>query len=731
MKNNESINDLTKIQKYRKLCEVAFENGECKESSRKMLDLQASMLDLTTQKKNQVEKWFNYQEDHAVSDKERYKFLLRELKENENLNVLDKENLVKKLMEIQISESEKNLLEKEVLNNTLNRFIGVKSEDQIESEESFDPRMILKVLDSEYKESEKSPEGFHYKVKERIKKVMRSYNIKFKEEEEIEAEEGPTVIRFSLELKEGEKISKIQTRIDDITRELGAPKTVNVANVPGTFKICFDVPKAERLPIPLSAFLKTNVPGNKESLEVGLGVNTAGKMEKIDLLKTRHLLVGGTTGSGKSVFLQSLIINLITYYDPTKLKLIIIDPKQLDFTMFEGLPHLEPFGQVTYKTSAAANILSELVKLMDTRKKKIKGKALNVAAYNEMVSEDERIPYVVVVIDEYADFLMSFKDKKSRAELEQKICRMAQVARALGIRLVLATQRPEANIVTGLIKANFPARIAFTVRSHVNSTMIIDTPGAENLLGKGDMLYSCDGSSPKRLQGFFIDNQEINEAVQLISNHSKRKKPLFSGEIGQSQNPCEHLVLPIINEDSPLTLRPDESALLYFDTCFLEAKEFREIRGPRWHLGLGKRVSKGMGVGGGVSFGTRKVVSETKLANVDAGTVVLTNQRIVFVGDMFAEECKYSDIIDYQIDPENLLIFLSKRRKAMCFAFSGSIFISMYMDEKNPAVLPKRTNMENIEIVLKSLMYLSHDPGLDYVKFNEYEGCCVVNINSG
>ena len=153
MKNNERINNLTKIQKYRKLCEVAFENGECKESSRKMLDLQASMLDLTTEKKNQVEKWFNYQEDQAISDKERYKFLLRELKENEKLNVLDKENLVKKLIEIQISESEKNLLEKEVLNNTLNQFIGVKSEDQIESEESYDPRMMLKALDSEYKES--------------------------------------------------------------------------------------------------------------------------------------------------------------------------------------------------------------------------------------------------------------------------------------------------------------------------------------------------------------------------------------------------------------------------------------------------------------------------------------------------------------------------------------------------------------------------------------------------
>ena len=212
-------------------------------------------------------------------------------------------------------------------------------------------------------------------------------------------------------------------------------------------------------------------------------------------------------------------------------------------------------------------------------------------------SEDPTIqgplPYIVVVIDEFADLMMV-----APKEVEEKIARLAQMARASGIHLILATQRPSVDVVTGLIKANFPARIAFTVRSHVNSAMIIDTPGAENLLGKGDMLYSCDGSSPKRLQGFFIDNQEINEAVQLISNHSKRKKPLFSGEIGQAQNPCEHLVLPIINEDSPLTLQPNESALLYFDTCFLEAKEFREIRGPRWHLGVGKRVSKGMGVGG-------------------------------------------------------------------------------------------------------------------------------------
>ena len=210
-------------------------------------------------------------------------------------------------------------------------------------------------------------------------------------------------------------------------------------------------------------------------------------------------MIGGTTGSGKSIFLQSMIINLVSLYGPKKLKLIIVDPKQLDFTMFAGLPHLEPFAHVTSKTSAAVNILIELVELMEIRKKKIKGKALNVDSYNEMVGEDERIPYVVVIVDEYADLLMSLKEKRSRAELEKNICRIAQVSRALGIRLVLATQRPEANIVTGLIKANFPARIALTVRDHVNSKMIIDETGAENLLGNGDMLYTCDGSSPKRL----------------------------------------------------------------------------------------------------------------------------------------------------------------------------------------------------------------------------------------
>jgi hypothetical protein len=347
-----------------------------------------------------------------------------------------------------------------------------------------------------------------------------------------------------------------------------------------------------------------------------------------------------------------------------------------------------------------------------------------------MVEETDRIPYVVVVIDEYADFLMSFKDKKSRNSLEQKICRIAQVSRALGMRLVLATQRPEANIVTGLIKANFPARIALTVRSHVNSSMIIDVPGAENLLGHGDMLYSSDGSSPRRLQGFFIDQQEIKEVVELVSKHG-RGNPLFSGEITKVTNPFDHLVLPI-HDETPLTLKPGETAFLYFDAVFLEPKEFKEIKGPRWHLGVGKRVSKGMGVGAGVSFGTRRVVSETKLDDVDTGTVVLTNQRIVFLGDMFAEECKYSDIIDYQLDDENLLIFLSSRRKAMCFTFSGSIFISTYMDDENPLIPPiVRTSRENIDIILESLMYLSHDPGLDNVKFNKYEGGCVTSIPRG
>ena len=160
----------------------------------------------------------------------------------------------------------------------------------------------------------------------------------------------------------------------------------------------------------------------------------------------------------------------------------------------------------------------------------------------------------------------------------------------------------------------------------------------------------------------------------------------------------------------------------------MEAKIFKEIKCPRWHLGLGKRVSKGLGVGGGVSFGTRRVETETKLDGVDTGTVILTNQRMVFKGGMFAEEFKYTDIIDYQIGNENLLIFLSSRRKAMCFTFSGRIFVSTYMDPEYPFILPRHTNKESIDVILESLMYLSRDSGLDNVYFNNYEGCCVTNI---
>ena len=410
-------------------------------------------------------------------------------------------------------------------------------------------------------------------------------------------------------------------------------------------------------------------------------------------------------------------------------RIIIIDPKQLDFTMFEGLPHLEPHGKVIHKTTAADKILSEILKLIEIRKQKITGIALNVKSYNEIVDENERIPYVVVIIDEYADFLLSFKDKKKRDELEEKICRIAQISRALGIRLVLATQRPEANIVTGLIKANFPARIAFTVRDHVNSTMIIDETGAENLLGQGDMLFSNDGSSPLRYQGFFLDNQEIKEITKLICDKVKREEPLFSGDLINNTNPYQHTVLPKSLE-SPLTLRPGEFSFLFFDAAFLEAKEFKEIQGPRWHIGLGKRLSKGLGVGGGVSFGTKKIISETKLDDIDAGTVVLTNKRIVFIGSMFAEECLYSDIIDYHIDNDNLILFLSKRRKAMCFSFNGKIFVSKYSDIVDPSVSSLvRTSMENLEYVLKCLMYLSFDPGIDKLNFNDHDNYTIVNIN--
>lgn len=730
MTNDENRPELTKLQKYRQFCQVAFKDGECTESTRKMLDMQAEMLELTPDDQKQIEAWFYYKIEDSVSEKDRYKFLLKELKENESLNILEKENVVKKLREIQLPESEKLLLEKEILSLTLENFTGFHSADEGDSKENFDSSAVIKAINSKYKEGNKSSDASLKKIKDRIKKVLCAYNVRYKNNVEILAEEGPTVIRFSLELEEGESIGKIQARINDITRELGAPKTVSVANVPGTFKICFDVPKGDRFPIPLVEFLKSNRRDDSESLEVGLGMNTSGKMEKIDLLRTRHLLVGGTTGSGKSVLLQSLIISLISQYSPRKLKLIIVDPKQLDFTMFEGLPHLEPFGQVTYKTSAADNILNELIKVIDKRKNIIKGKALNVAAYNEMVNEDERIPYVVVVIDEYADFLMSFKDKKSRNELEQKICRIAQVSRALGIRLILATQRPEANIVTGLIKANFPARIALTVRNHVNSTMILDASGAENLLGNGDMLYSCDGSSPMRLQGFFIDNQELNEAIQVISSQCNRGKPLFSGDIGPVLNPFEHLVLPI-HHNTPLTLRPDEIAFLHFDAVFQEAQNIRVSQGPRWHLGLGKSVSKGTSIRGGVSFGKTKSKNKIELGNVDTGYVVFTNQRIVFLGAMHAEECKYFDIIDYLLGKENLVIYLRNRRKAMCFTFSGDIFVNAYMDEENPELLPQRTSKENIDIILKTVMYLSHDPGLDYVNFNKYEGCCVTSIPRG
>jgi S-DNA-T family DNA segregation ATPase FtsK/SpoIIIE len=246
----------------------------------------------------------------------------------------------------------------------------------------------------------------------------------------------------------------------------------------------------------------------KGELKVALGRGTSGAAVAVDIIGQPHLLIAGATGSGKSVCINSIITNLLMMHDPDNLKLLMIDPKMVELTAYNGIPHL--IAPVITDFEQVAGALAWVTREMERRYKAFAATgARSITTYNRKMDRKEQLPYLVVIIDELADLMMLAAD-----EVEKYICRIAQMARATGIHMIIATQRPSTDVVTGLIKANFPSRIAFAVASQIDSRVILDSPGAERLLGKGDMLYMAS-DSPKlaRIQGCFVSDPEIHNVV--------------------------------------------------------------------------------------------------------------------------------------------------------------------------------------------------------------------------
>ena len=349
----------------------------------------------------------------------------------------------------------------------------------------------------------------------KLVETLRSFKVKTRI---IDVSRGPSITRYELAPEEGVRVRAIENLVDDISLSL-ATTGIRIAPVPGKSAIGVEVPNKNVSIVYLKELLDNQQFRNAKSrVTVGLGMDVAGSPIYLDIAKMPHLLIAGATGMGKSVCINSMIVSLLYKATPDEVKLILIDPKKVELSIYNGLPHL--LVPVVTDPKKAAGSLHWAVTEMDRRFELIEEVGVrDVASYNRITMDDpdkEFLPQIVIVIDELADLMMT-----SPKDVEESICRLAQKARAAGMHLVIGTQRPSVDVVTGLIKANVPSRIAFTMASQVDSRTIIDVAGAEKLIGRGDMLYAPVGfSKPVRVQGAFVSESEIEKIIDFIKTNS-------------------------------------------------------------------------------------------------------------------------------------------------------------------------------------------------------------------
>jgi len=357
-----------------------------------------------------------------------------------------------------------------------------------------------------------------------IQKTLENFNIPV---EMGEVSIGPTVTQYTLKPAEGIKLSSLTSLHNDLALALAAHPIRIEAPIPGKSLVGIEVPNQKVAVVQLREILDSEeFRKRKSNLMIALGKDVAGRPWLADLDRMPHLLVAGATGSGKSVCLNSIIISLLYENSPEDLKFILVDPKRVELPVYNDIPHL--LTPVITDVKKTVNALRWTLMEMDRRYQLLeKHKKRDIHFYNAEIPE--RLPYIIIVIDELADLMVM-----AAAEVEAAIIRLAQMARAVGIHLVLATQRPSVDIITGLIKANITSRIAFSVASAIDSRTILDTSGAEKLLGRGDMLYlSAELSRPKRLQGAFVSDGDIRRVVDFLKQSGE--KPEYQEEIVQKQ----------------------------------------------------------------------------------------------------------------------------------------------------------------------------------------------------
>lgn len=329
---------------------------------------------------------------------------------------------------------------------------------------------------------------------------------------------GPTIIRYELEPKAGTKVSKITNLTEDLALALAAQSIRIEAPIPGKSLIGIEVPNLESEIVSFKDIVNSQeFRRSSANIAFGMGKDISGTSVISDISKMPHVLIAGATGSGKSVCVNTLICSILYKYTPNEVQLIMIDPKMVELSIYNGISHL--LVPVVTDMKKAPNALNWAVGEMNRRYKLFsENKVKDISGYNEKF--EEKLTRIVIIVDELADLMMV-----SPSEVEDAICRLAQMARACGIHLVIATQRPSVDVITGLIKANIPSRIAFAVSSQTDSRTILDSGGAEKLLGRGDMLYYPMGASkPVRMQGAFVTEQEVEMITDFIKKNNGEKE---------------------------------------------------------------------------------------------------------------------------------------------------------------------------------------------------------------
>ena len=369
-----------------------------------------------------------------------------------------------------------------------------------------------------------------------LRQTLEDFHIRVKE---VTCATGPTVTRYEIKPEAGVRVRAIANLVDDIALSLAKSGVRIEAPIPGKAAVGIEVPNDKPATVYLRNLLESpEFVNHKSKVAVCLGADVSGKPVVFDIEKMPHLLVAGATGMGKSVCINCLVMSLLYKARPDEVKLIMVDPKKVEFTTYRDIPHL--YCPIVSDPKKAAGALASAVSEMERRFSLIEEVGVrNITGYNEITKDDpekEYLPRIVIIIDELADLMMTAPD-----DVETCICRLAQKARAAGIHIIIGTQRPSVDVVTGLIKANIPSRIAFTVSSQVDSRTIIDVGGAEKLIGRGDMLYAPVGSSkPQRVQGAFVSDGEVERVVTFVKtqNGSAKYNDSFTRQIDEEAAKC-------------------------------------------------------------------------------------------------------------------------------------------------------------------------------------------------